>query len=266
MEVLVVEGNCKETREERADFGIEPYHLTFKKLIKGINPDISVKTAFPADEQSRLPDKRRLQNFDGVLLTGSSLSVLNREPSVERQLNFAEDLFQSGVPIYGSCWGLQVATLVAGGAVVKSSKGLEIGVSDQIRLTEQGKNSVLFKGRSQPFQSLCIHYDEVKELPPNGVVLATNDHSIVQAATFKYKASHFFGVQYHPEFSPSSMAMIIRFLLKNLVAHNFFVSEREGLNYCRQLEEVNDQPIEIENYQLHSQEIKHWLNSLKVKV
>ena len=101
-------------------------------------------------QKKKLPSIEQLKHYDGVLWTGSSLSVLDDVPSVNQQLNFADTVFKSGIPFYGSCWGLQVATQVAGGTIEKSNNGLELGVSKSIQLTDAGKNSSFFKKQITP--------------------------------------------------------------------------------------------------------------------
>ena len=263
MKLLIVEGNTEQTRLERGAFGIKPYHITFQEMLKGLVPDAITEVAFPADEGMELPSIQKLKEFDGVLWTGSSLSVLDNIPAVQQQLNFAKTVFKSGVPFYGSCWGLQVATVVAGGKVARGNNGLELASSELIKLTVEGKESPFLKYRKQPYKSLCIHYDEVVEIPEKATVLAYNEHSKVQAITFEYLNSQFFGVQYHPEFKTSEMALIISFLKENLIANNYFSSEEEANKMIDSLNNQADLNEEIMNYTLHTQEIKAWLNHIK---
>jgi GMP synthase (glutamine-hydrolysing) len=263
MRLLIVEGNREETRIKRESFGIRPYHLIFKEMIHFLEPAAQVDIVFPAHIDKKLPTSLELKKFDGILWTGSSLSVLDDTPSVTSQLNFGEDIFNSGVPFYGSCWGLQIATVVAGGKVGKSKNGLELGVSKPIKLTNSGKKSSFFKKRRNEFNALCIHYDEITKIPENSVILAENSHSEVQALTISYKKSNFFGVQYHPEFKNSDMALISSFLVKKLTESKFFTSREEAENFISVLSDKNKLPEEIVDFKLHSQEIGAWLKHIK---
>lgn len=260
MKLLVVEGNNKETRSLREAFGIIPYYLLFEEMLHFLVPYAKTDFVFPADSTKGLPTVTQLKEYDCILWSGSSLSVLDDIPSVTRQLDFAETIFDSGTPLYGSCWGMQVATVVAGGKVDKSKNQLEIGISKPILLTDAGKDSPLFKDRNDNYQALCIHYDEVAKIPKNAIVLAYNEHSKVQAMTFNYKKGSFFGVQYHPEFKTSNMALIISFLSKNLVDNGSFDSIDEARKYALGLSEQKRIPEEIIDYKLHTQEIMAWLN------
>ncbi len=263
MKLLVVEGNNKETRIQRGDFGILPYHQLFQKMLNLLERNALIRFVFPADDNSHLLSVSELQKFDGVLWTGSSLSVLDNIPSVNQQFDFAENVFKSGVPFYGSCWGMQIATVVSGGKVGHSKNGLEFGVSKAIQITEEGKKSPFFINRKNNYQSLCIHFDEIIDLPENAYVLATNAHSKVQAMTIDYKKSQFFGVQYHPEFRTVDMSLIASFLSETLVKKGSFTSEKKVKNISKKMLEQTDLPVEIINYKLHTQEIKSWLNFIK---
>jgi len=263
MRLLVVEGNRKETWQEREACGGVAYHKRFKAMLRILQPDAKVEIVFPADEGTLLPSVDQLKSFDGVLWTGSSLYIQDQSSAVLRQLTFAEDVFESGVPFYGSCWGLQIATVVAGGEVGANPKGREIGITGPIELTDAGRKHSCFQGRKDKFNALCVHLDEVVKLPENSVVLAKNEHSAVQAMTIRYKNSEFFGVQYHPEFLVSDMAFIVRYLSETLIAEGVFESEKNVADFASELEDQSSLPECVTNYLLHTQEIKYWLNGLR---
>ena len=262
MRLLVVEGNSKEIWTKREVSGGVPYHKRFLAMLKLLQPTAEVEITFPAEHNSILPSIEELKSFDGILLTGSSLYINDPSTEVTKQLDFAEDLFESGVPIYGSCWGLQIATVVAGGQVSASSNGRELGVSKPIELTEAGKNHPCFQGRKEKFNALCIHLDEVVKLPENSVILAKNNHSAIQAMTIKYKNSEFFGVQYHPEFLVSDMVFIVRYLTDYLVKEGRFNSKETANTFVLELENRSKLPESVSDYMIHIQEVEHWLKSL----
>ena len=263
MKLLVVEGNNKETRNLRENFEILPYHLLFKEMLQFLEPSAVINSVFPADKDEQLPSLNQLQKYDGILWTGSSLSVLDDIPSVNNQLNFGEQVFKSGVPFYGSCWGLQIATVVSGGKVAPSKNGLEFGITEKIKITEEGRKSPYFINRKNTYKALSIHFDEIVQIPENAVILASNDHSKVQAMTINYKNSQFFGVQYHPEFRPKDMSLIASFLAEPLVRNGTFSTYKEVEIISKKLLDQNKVPNEINDYGLHTQEIDSWLNFIK---
>ncbi len=265
MKLLIVEGNNEETRVQRKAFGIKPYHLLFKEMLHFLWPSVGTEVVFPADGYTDLPTAKQLTKYDGILWTGSSLSVTENIPAVTDQLHFAETIFESGIPLYGSCWGLQVATTVAGGEIAHGNKGLEFGVAEDITLTDAGFKSPFFSKRKSGYSALCIHFDEVVKAPKNAVILAYNSHSKVQAMVFDYKKSSFFGVQYHPEFKPSDMVLIATLLSEKLIASGRFASGSEIDEFVTRLSQEKDIPQEILNYRLHTQEIKAWLDYISFR-
>jgi GMP synthase (glutamine-hydrolysing) len=262
MRLLVVEGNNRETWQHRQASGGVPYHQRFKAMLNILRPRAKVEVAFPADTDTLLPSKKELACFDGVLWTGSSLGVNDLTPDVQRQLTFAADVFTTGVPFYGSCWGLQIATVAAGGVVAPCAKGWEFGLSEPIELTAAGQVHPCFRGRKDSFQALAVHKDEVVKLPDQATVLARNSHSKVQALTIRYKKSTFFGVQYHPEFTVADLAFITRYLLKNLVAAGVFSSATAGEALALKMAEKQGLPQSIIDYRTHIQEVGYWLQNL----
>jgi GMP synthase (glutamine-hydrolysing) len=262
MRLLVVEGNSREIWEKREVCGGTPYHKRFLSMLKILQPNAKVEIAFPADHDSNLPTIENLQKFDGILWTGSSLFVNDPSPAVARQLTLAEDVFSSGVPFYGSCWGMQIAVVVAGGKVNKCKNGREFGITKPIELTKAGKNHPCFKGRGGKFSALSIHLDEVVKLPENSTILAKNDHSEVQALSIRYRNSEFFGVQYHPEFMVLDMAFFTRLMSKKLVEEGFFKFDEDVENFAIKLEKKNGSPKSVFNYPEHIQEVKFWLDRL----
>jgi GMP synthase (glutamine-hydrolysing) len=157
-----------------------------------------------------LPQGVQLGDFDGAWISGSPLNVYRPEqPTVRDQLDLARAVWQAGVPAFGSCWGLQLMTAALGGTVHLNPDGREIGVARRIAPTEAGRRHALFDGKTDPFDALCSHEDEVETLPPGAELLASNAVSRVQAMAIRDGGKSFWGVQYHPEFDFGSVAAII---------------------------------------------------------
>ncbi len=260
MRLLVVEGNPRELWEKREAYGGVPYHKRFQNMLKLLQPKAKIEVAFPADNDALLPSIKKLEAFDGVLWTGSSLYVNDPSPFVWRQLTFAKDVFGSGVPFYGSCWGLQIAMTVTGGKVDNCAKGREFGITGPIELTEAGKVHPCFQGRKNNFKALSVHSDEVVKLPDYATILAKNSHSAVQALAIKHLKTDFFGVQYHPEFTIEDMAFTTRYASDKLIEDGFFKSVEELEGFVADLKHKNKVPKSISDYRLHIQEVRYWLD------
>jgi GMP synthase (glutamine-hydrolysing) len=158
----------------------------------------------------RLPQGLALGDFDGVWISGSPLNVYHGDqPAVRQQLELAREIWDAGIPTFGSCWGLQLMAAALGGTVHLNPKGREIGVARQICLTDAGRRHAMYRDKGPAFDALCTHEDEVATLPACGVTLASNAVSRVQAAVMSDGAKSFWGVQYHPEHEFASTAAII---------------------------------------------------------
>lgn len=157
-----------------------------------------------------LPQGMALSDFDGVWISGSPLNAYHmHEPAVRRQVELARDIWDLGIPTFGSCWGLQVMTAALGGVVHLNPRGREIGIARLITLSEVGRKHAMFRDKPVAFDALCTHEDEVATLPACGTVLASNRMSRIQAAVFTEGSRSFWGVQYHPEMEFAHIAAII---------------------------------------------------------
>jgi GMP synthase (glutamine-hydrolysing) len=119
-------------------------------------------------------------------------------------------VFASGTPSFGSCAGLQVATVAAGGTVRRNARGREAGFARRITPTAAGAGHPLLDGRPPAFDAPSVHGDEVETLPEGGTLLASNVVTAVQAVEIRSDKGIFWGVQYHPELSLREIAAALR--------------------------------------------------------
>jgi GMP synthase (glutamine-hydrolysing) len=240
--LLVVEGNTPKARTRQAEFTGQTYSEAYSDVLRSIAPEAVVDICFPTDEGSNIPDADGIAGYDGVAMTGSSLNLYKAEAESLRQVDLMRSVFETGVPIFGSCWGLQVGTVATGGTVVKSKNGREIGLARKIVLTEEGRNHDLHAGKGPSFDAPAVHTDEVGEKPKGMVVTATNAHSEVQAAEIRHGKSVFWGVQYHPEFTLDEMAGIIERYGKVLVEEGPFRDLGELKAHTEDLKTLQQDP------------------------
>jgi GMP synthase (glutamine-hydrolysing) len=240
--LLVVEGNVREARENyRVGFGKTPSESYADTLVE-IAPNANCDICFPADEGANLPDAAGLESYDGVVMTGSGLNLYDGGAPIARQIDLARAVFASRTPFFGSCWGLQVAAAAAGGEVMRSPNGRELGFARNIAPNDEGARHPLLAGRPKAFDAPCVHLDVVA-LPLHGATaLASNSHSAVQAAEIRFEGGIFWGVQYHPEFSLGEIAAIIGRRGAVLAAEGFFASEEEAGAYCSDLWALDGEP------------------------
>ncbi len=193
--------------------------------VRRYRPDAEIDIVFPADGPVDLPGGKAIADYDGMILGGSGLHVFDDDPMVTRQLDLMRAALDAGLPVLGSCWGLQVGAVVTGGDVAPSPNGREVGVARKVRLNEAGRAHPMYAGKAAVFDSPCIHYDEVTALPAAATVLASNHHSPVQAAVIPHGAGLFWGVQYHPEFDMPHIADIYVRYRDDMVGDGFFADD-----------------------------------------
>ena len=213
---------------------------SYAAVLRELAPEATIDIGFPADADPRLPAS--LEAYDGVVVTGSSLTIHLGEPESLRQVEFARAVFAQGLPMFGSCWGLQLAVVAAGGEVRANPRGREVAFARKVTLTDAGRAHPLHAGRSLAFDAPAIHADEVATLPPGAVVTASNAMSEVQAAEIRAGASLVWAVQYHPEYSLADVAALIRRYGRRLVDDGLFAALDDLEAYARDLLALADDP------------------------
>jgi GMP synthase (glutamine-hydrolysing) len=218
--------NPEERAARRAHTGQssgESYAATLGQMV----PDAAIDICQPADGDSPVFTPAQLVAYDAVFLTGSPLHVYDDTPEVRRQLAFMRAVFASGTPSFGSCAGLQVAVVAAGGTVRKMPERMEAGFSRRIVATAAGRDHPLLAGRGATWDAPAIHGDEVETLPAGATRLAGNAVTQVQAAEIRHDKGVFWGVQYHPELSLGEIAIALRRQADELVAAGLAESDDE---------------------------------------
>ncbi|MDI4666023.1 type 1 glutamine amidotransferase [Xanthobacter autotrophicus] len=241
--LLVVEGNTAEARARQVTFGGQAASEGYAQLLRELFPGpVTVDICYPADPGANLPDAAGLDGYDGIAITGSSLNLYHGGLEVAQQVDLMRAAFANDVPVFGSCWGLQLLTVAAGGQVRRNPRGREIGFARRVRITPEGAHHAMFAGKPPVFEAMTVHLDEVESLPEGAVLLATNDHSQVQAAAFPAGRAMCWGVQYHPEYPFREMAAIFRRLRPSLVAEGFFMDEEQEAGFIADLEHLEREP------------------------
>src|ERR1700752_372406 len=136
--LLVCEGNTAELRAKQVQAGGVAMSDGYADLLRELLPSAVVDICYPADPGANLPIGG-LEGYDGVAITGSALHVYDRGPTVDPQIELAREVLKSRTPLFGSCWGLQVITVAAGGVVRANPKGRELGIGRRIALAQAGR-------------------------------------------------------------------------------------------------------------------------------
>ena len=211
MNILIVDGNEKKASTRYLEMGMptqfEVYEKVLRKLVKN---NCNITIIHPACNDNYIPKGLSLDDFHGIVWTGSLLNIYDLGPSIERQIELAKELFKKENKIFGSCWGLHVLATAAGGTVRKNPKGLEAVIANNIVINDEGIKHPLYKNKPKVFDSFCWHYDEVKNLPNDTKVLSSNEKSSIQSIVFSREKSEIWAVQYHPEFNPKWISGLMK--------------------------------------------------------
>jgi len=180
------------------DFGGQYAHLICRRVRSlGVYAGLVPHDAKASDLQAA--------GVAGVILSGGPASVYT-----EGAPRADPDLFASGIPVLGICYGYQLLVAAHGGEVGRAEKR-EYGRS-AVRVLEK---SGLFEGIEKD-QLVCwmSHGDSATEVPPTLRVVASSENS--PYAAVRSTEGLQFGVQFHPEVShtESGQAVISNFVLK----------------------------------------------------
>jgi GMP synthase (glutamine-hydrolysing) len=150
-----------------------------------------------------LPDPA---GFDGVIVTGSPLSVCDPSPWMQTAGAKLREWVEGGRAVLGVCFGHQLLSHAFGTPVIKNPNGREIGTIE-VALTPEGASDLLFEGLGSSLVFQATHTDIPSEVPAGTRLLATNANTVAQALWFGRRAR---GVQFHPEMSPATMRSLLR--------------------------------------------------------
>ena len=106
LKLLIVEGNTKEENKNFNQAGCVPQSQNFKMQIQKIKPNSEVDIVHPLDDSSIAKIFSSLKNYDGVILTGSTLRLNEDTKEVKKHIEFAKTCFKHEKKIFGACWGL----------------------------------------------------------------------------------------------------------------------------------------------------------------
>ncbi len=274
MHLLLLDGYSEAGRKVFQDAGLVTPDERYRRVLMELT-NCTVDVVHPADPGSNLARGVEVQQFDGFVITGSSLHSMEYDDvHVKGQLELTRTLLDAGVPGFGSCWGLQVATQALGGGVVRNPRGHEAPFARKISLSPAGRAHPMYHGKTTVFDAPAVHDDIVAALPPGSTVLASNDLTLVQSAHIPWKETYFWGVQYHPEMDLAYALDIIELRREKLVSLGHFASA-ESLqasvksgrdlvenpeNHALRLQFALDE--DILDPAIRQREISNWLSNL----
>ena len=244
----------------------------YSKTLKNIDNELNVITIHPGKKDDFLPTGISLEDFDGIVWTGSSLNIYDLTPPITKQIELAKETLKYKTKIFGSCWGMQVYVVAAGGSVKKSPNGREMIFARDISLNENGKNHPMYINKKSKFDAFCSHLDEIETIPNESLHLSSNNHSKIQALSFKKGNATFWGTQYHPEFNFNIMSRILVARKSMLINENIFKDQDDADKTINSMENIFKKDI-FDNYleigddildsNIRNKELHNWLNYIE---
>lgn len=241
--ILIIDGYPKTDRENLAGCGMGMAGDLYENMLKNLCPTARFETIFPSDADSALPQGASIADFDGVAWTGCSLTIFKEDDErIPRHIELAREAYRTGVPQYGTCWGIQIAAVAAGGTVAPNPGGREMGVARKISLSPAGRGHPLYQDKPSTFDGYVSHFDEVTHLPAGSEVLAANAFTRVHGLSVHHERGTFWGLQYHPEYDLHEMARLIYGRREALTNEGFFKNEDDVLSWVDQYEHLHQNP------------------------
>ena len=274
--IYIFNGYPKLSRDNFDASDVGHPHDFFIDFLSRYAPDVETEIRFIADLDQPLPSDRELSACKGCIWTGSDLTIYQVDPRVDRQIELARNLFRLGVSSMGSCWGIQMAAVAAGGKVAKNPRGREWGIAKAITISDAGKKSCLLQGKPDKFDGFIMHLDEVVKLPENTKILAGNEHTAIQAMEVFSGKGSFFGTQYHPEYNLLEMGRLIASRAQPLVNEDFFTTVENVADYAKRMKTLYHDPDNVRLREqldvgddilteiIREQELRNWMAYIKI--
>jgi GMP synthase (glutamine-hydrolysing) len=134
----------------------------------------------------------------------------------------------------------------------------------------------MYAGKPPVFDGFISHLDEVTRLPEGATLLATNDHTRVQALEVRHKSGTYWATQYHPEYDLNQMTRLIMARGENLIKEGFFTDRAALEHRVARMEALVRDPgrkdlrwdldlgEDILDDNLRQLELRNWLDTLVV--
>lgn len=149
-------------------------------------PEADLRIVDVANEGAPLP---ALDDFDGVVLSGSEVGVYDETPWMAPLRAFLHAVRAAGKPVYGICFGHQIMADTWGGKAEKAATGIAVGACS-------------FEVEGETVDAHVWHKDQVTAVPPGARVTGSAGHCPVGALAYDFPAR---SVQFHPELTEGEL-------------------------------------------------------------
>ena len=178
-----------------------------------------------------------LRRNDLVVIGGSGdYSVAEGGPWWSTAAEDMSILYDTGKPLFASCWGFQALARALGGSVVTDLSRAEVGTI-RVTLTEAAQKDPVFRHAPHTLNVQAGHQDIVESLPDDAVRLASSDRVANQAFTFHDKP--IYATQFHPELNRGA-------LIERVRAYPQYVEKIAGMNVDEFIHHCTETPDSVE--------------------
>jgi GMP synthase (glutamine-hydrolysing) len=237
LRLLVLDAYDAAGRQALAGAGATLAGELYRRLLQRLEPRAHIDVV--AHEESGFAPPVEIGGYDGIVWTGSNLTVHRDTRAVRQQLSFARAAFAAGVPSFGSCWAVHVAVTAAGGRCAANPRGREFGLARTIVLSAAGAAHPMYDGKPAAFDAFTSHEDHVVEVGTGTTVLAANEFSAVQAVHVTHQGGVFWAVQYHPEYELLDVAQLGILRAPQLIDQGIFADAADAADFLRQMEALH---------------------------
>jgi len=258
LNILIVEGNLREENKDFSQVGIQTHTESLKDSLNHFSENINFEVVNPSSDKNLNLVSSNLPIYDGLIWGGSSLNIYNNTPEIKKQIEFMKECQKKVKNILAICWGMQVAVTAAGGNVKKATNS-NIGITNEIMISEEGLQHPIYKNKETKFNSPAFNFDEVVTLPKDSICLASNKINKIQSLYFKVGESNIWGLQYHPEITYEKMINLIEFRKDKLIENRKVFNNNEEIK--NHISFIKDE-ILVSNKEQRMLELKNWLDNI----
>lgn len=241
MKFLVVGSETPDEREARRNGAGSSSAETYAGTLRDLRPGGTIEIV-SCVETDAVPNIWDLARYGAIFFPGSPLQMQDDTVEARRAARFMEGVFESGVPAFGSCAGLQIAAVAAGGTCKPRQPRMEAAFARRITATQAGRAHPLLAGRPAAWDAPAMHASEIVDLPAGATVLAETRTTPVQAIEIRRGNGLFWGVQYHPELTLAEIASSLRRQAGDLVEEGLAADEEAVEVYAGRVDTLDRDP------------------------
>ena len=163
------------------------YDAYFARFLDGYG--FEFVSFFVVDQE--FPDS--VDQADGWLITGSKHGAYEDHDWIPPLEGLIRDIYASGRPLVGVCFGHQIVAQALGGKVEKFGGGWSVG-------------HTTYDIEGEPMAINAWHQDQVTELPPGAEVIGSSDFCANAALLYD---NRIYTIQPHPEFTSHMIGQLL---------------------------------------------------------